>query len=65
MFVKQPKNTRPTELQDGQMAANPAENDPLTHVTAGIQEMWGLNPHLSEATQWGTETEDPKTTSEG
>jgi dienelactone hydrolase len=64
MFVKQPKKTRPTELQDGQLAAYPAENDPHTHVTAAIQEMWGLNPHLSEATQWGKETEAPETSAE-
>lgn len=40
------------------MAAYPAENDPHTHVTAAIQEMWGLNPHLSEATQ--SEEEETK-----
>lgn len=56
--MKQPKQPRQTEWQDGQMAAYPAENDPHTHVTAAIQEMWGLNPHLSEATQ--SEEEETK-----
>jgi hypothetical protein len=36
------------ELSDGKLADNPEEHDPLTHVTAGIQEMWGINPHITD-----------------
>lgn len=36
------------EFTDGRLADHAAEHDPITHVTAGIQEAYGLNPHITD-----------------
>lgn len=36
------------EWSDGELADYPAEHQPATHVTAGIQESFGLNPHITD-----------------
>ncbi|SEN77615.1 hypothetical protein [Lihuaxuella thermophila] len=36
------------EWTDGELAEYPTENDPATHVTAGIQEAYSLNPHITD-----------------
>ncbi|MBA4493414.1 hypothetical protein ACFO25_13245 [Paenactinomyces guangxiensis] len=37
-----------SEWNDGRLADNPAEHDPTSHITAGIQESYGLNPHITD-----------------